>query len=70
MKDLKTLLDQDITEKSVVKELYTKIWKQDLRSLAAIISEHIEDPEDMLKKLASYVQTARNVGFKDERVKH
>jgi len=66
MSDLKTLLDQqfnDLDDIQEVKAMYTEIWKKDIRIIAALITEHIEDPESLLKHLAGHVQNARAEGF-------
>ena len=66
MKDLKTLLDQgfdDAENAKKVKEMYKKIWKKDLRAIASMLTEYIDDPESLLKKLAYHVQMAREEGF-------
>jgi hypothetical protein len=66
MKDLKTLLDQgfdDAENAKKVKEMYKKIWKKDIRAIASMLTEYIDDPESLLKKLAYHVQMAREEGF-------
>ena len=66
MSDLKKLLDQefsDVANIREVREMYAKIWKKDIRIIAALITEHIEDPESLLKHLAGHVQNARAEGF-------
>ena len=66
MKDLKTLLDQgfdDAKNAKKVKEMYKKIWKKDIRAIASMLTEYIDDPESLLKKLAYHVQMAREEGF-------
>ena len=66
MKDLKTLLDQgfdDAENAKKVKEMYKKIWKKDIRAIASMLTEYIDDPESLLKRLAYHVQMAREEGF-------
>lgn len=41
----------------------TKVWNKDIRLVAQIISDHLHDPEMLLKKLTDYIQTARKDGF-------
>jgi len=66
MSDLKDLLDQefnDVDNLREIKELYTEIWKKDIRAIAALLTEHIEDPEMLLKHIAAHVQNARAEGY-------
>lgn len=66
MSDLKDLLDQefnDVDNLREIKELYTEIWRKDIRAIAALLTEHIEDPEMLLKHLATHVQNARAEGY-------
>ena len=66
MSDLKDLLDQefgDVDNLREIKDLYTQIWKKDIRAIAALITEHFEDPEALLKHLTAHVQNARAEGF-------
>ncbi len=66
MKDLKTLLDQgfdDVEDVKKIREMYKEVWKKDIRAIASMLTEHIDDPESLLKMLAYHVQMAREEGF-------
>jgi hypothetical protein len=49
--------------KPVLNESFSEIWKKDIRKIADLLTEHLEDPEMLLKTLASFVQEARNEGL-------
>jgi len=66
MSELKDLLDQTPTPEDFVREVQEKcqkVWKQDIRQVAGIISNNMHDPEILLKTLARYVQQAREDGY-------
>ena len=49
--------------KPVLNEAFSEIWKKDIRKIAELLTEHLEDPEMLLKTLARFVQEARNEGL-------
>ena len=62
----KDLLNQDVEAANNLEEIravYTEVWKKDIRFVAESITEHMEDPEMLLKVLATYIQEARHDGF-------